>query len=101
MWKKIEDEHDILHLNESDSVEGVLKQVDECFGDYNSNLYSIEVSEGFVVKLFGSAVLDRKLRKVPIESRIKIVYLGMKKGRKGDYKNFEVYVWQEVNEEII
>lgn len=63
-------------INVGDSVEGVLLGLDESVGRNNSKIYSLETSDGKRYKIWGSAILDDRLKYCKIGDKIKIVYEG-------------------------
>jgi len=50
---------------------------------------------GEVVSVLGGTVLDRILSTIENGTKVKISYLGMQEGKKGDYKNYEVSIWED------
>lgn len=61
-------------------------------GPNNSEMYYLEVegTEG-LTSVWGSTVLDNKFEEVPLQSQVKIEYLGKAKGKSGtSYKDFKV-----------
>ena len=76
--------------NPEDSVSGFYISKQENFGENKSNLYNIETSEG-VKSVWGSTVLDNKMKLVKIGDDIRIIYLGKVKPEKGrEYKDFKI-----------
>ena len=78
-------------VNEGDVIEGVLIQKKEKVGKYEGFAYFLENPQGqFIV--FGTAVLDDKMRFVHIGEQIKIEYEGKKENPKGQpTKIFHVF----------
>ncbi len=79
--------------NDGDFIEGVLVLKQEDVGDNNSMMYSIETPEG-VKNVWGSAILDSRMKLVKVGSKIKITYkgLGEPKSGKNAPKIFKVEV---------
>jgi len=74
---------------------GKLLNIQEEGGKYKTKVYTFE-TEDAVVDVFGSAVLDPKIRPVcQIGNKIKIVFLGMKQGKDAEYKDFDVFLGKE------
>ena len=82
-----------MYENDGEFIEGilVLKQVD--VGDNKSMMYSIETPEG-VKNVWGSAILDSRMKLVKEGSKVKITYkgLGEAKGGHNPPKIFKVEV---------
>lgn len=100
-WKKVEmspvwngkDEHEQFILKNGDSIEGIFVGVEHNVGPNNSNLYTINTTKG-ILSVWGSTVLDIRLKNLIPSEEVKIVYLGLVesekvKGRK--YHNYDVY----------
>ncbi len=94
-WEKVENGPlFIFDEKENRELVGVLHGVEHEVGPNNSTLYSIKTEKDGVVSMWGSTVIDIRMKNVEIGNEIKIVYLGKEKSekRKGaTYKNFEVY----------
>jgi len=88
-WVEIKDKCKTLDMP-GDNVSGVLIDVEK--GEYNNKNYSIEISPTNIVTLFGTTVLDRKMKQVLVGEIVRITYLGEKEGKKGKYKDFKVEV---------
>ena len=82
---------------DGDFIEGVLIQVQKGVGANDSMLYSIEVSEGGVENVWGSAILDQRMSLVKVSEKVKITYkgLGESKGGHKAPKIFKVEVDRE------
>ena len=100
-WKKVEmspvwngkDEHDKFILKEGDSVEGTFLGVENNVGPNNSNLYSVNTDKG-LLSVWGSTVLDIRLKNIKPGEEIKIVYLGLESSQKTkgrQYHNYDVF----------
>ena len=66
---------------------------EENVGENNSNLYSFEVDQKNI-SVWGSTVLDIRMKNVKIGEEVKIKFLGMEDSpnRKGkQYKNFDLW----------
>ena len=79
--------------NEGDFIEGVLVLKQENVGDNNSRMYSIKTSDE-VLNVWGSAVLDSRMKLVSEGDKIKITFkgLGEAKGGHSAPKIFKVEV---------
>ena len=79
-------------MEEIKEIRGILKAKREPEGKRESMVYGIETSEKYR-EIWGSTVLDNKLKKVPLESQVIIEYLGKEpskqKGR-NPYHNVSV-----------
>lgn len=73
-------------------IEGIYLGVEESIGPNKSNMYTIDVS-GSEVKVWGSTVLDDKLKSIDIGAYVKIEYEGKLKSKKGsEYHSYKVFV---------
>lgn len=76
---------------EEESIEGILREKRTMIGPNDSNLYVVEDTKGKKTAVWGSAVLDSRLGKLPVGAMVKVTFLGLAKGKKGtSYKNYEV-----------
>jgi len=92
-WKKVEmsPTHDFEKEKE---IEGVLTGVQQNVGPNSSNLYEIEKRGGDNVAVWGSTVLDSRMKNVKIGEEVKIAFTGLaKEAKRGQNraKLFEVY----------
>lgn len=100
-WKKVEmsptwndkNEEGEFMLKDGDSIEGVLVEIQENVGPNKSMLYTLKTDKGSV-SVWGSTVLNIRLKHVAVGDEVKIVYLGLEasekvKGR--HYHNYDVY----------
>src|SRR3990167_10500700 len=66
----------------------------ENIGRNNSTVYQFEQEDGKKIGVWGSAVIDNRMKEVQIGDMVKMVYLGKvnnpKSGR--TFKNFDVFV---------
>lgn len=77
---------------EGDSIEGVLESVTPSTQYEGQNNYDIKTKDG-IKTVFGTTVLNTKLAKISLGSKIKIVYLGETKSKSGRfYRDFQVFV---------
>ncbi len=95
-WKKVEETEAETWMpeNEGDEVMGLLVEVVPNVGVNKSIIYKVETPDHNVLGVWGSTVLDAKMRNVAIGEEVRIVYLGMEKSdrRQGaKYKNYDVY----------
>jgi hypothetical protein len=78
---------------EGDTISGVFigKRVD--IGEFGSNAYDIQ-TKGELLTVFGSKVLDDRMRLVEVGKEVKITFKGKKKGEgkgKKPYNDFDVF----------
>ena len=95
-WTKVElgETWDYKAAGEGASVEGVFAGKDENVGENNSMIYRIEDREGKATSVWGSTVLDTRMKNIKEGEEVKIVYKGTKPSptRKGkNYHDFEVW----------
>ena len=77
---------------EGDTLIGKLQFKRTDVGKNKSNMYDIQ-TEDKLVSVWGTQVLDDKIRLVPIGSEVKIEYLGKKPAENSDreYHDFQVF----------
>ena len=68
---------------EGDSIQGVLINTEENAGKYDGNAYYIENSDGTHL-VFGTSVLDNRMKLVSIGDEVKIEYKGLDETKNGD-----------------
>lgn len=95
-WKRVEqaESWDFKEAGEGKSIEGVYAGKDENVGENNSTIYRIENKEGDARSVWGSTVLDTRMKNVKEGEEVKIIYKGSKPSpnRKGkSYHDFEVF----------
>ena len=92
-WKKVQS--NVWRPEAVDeSIEGILIKK-EPSTEYDNNEYEIDVVESNGVirrKVYGTTVLDDRMKDVKVGQAVKIIYKGEKKVKKGMSKMFEVYV---------
>lgn|SRR3990167_3707529 len=91
-WIKSE-QGDTWDFTANKEMVGLFIGKEENVGENNSNLYSFEVDQKNVA-VWGSTVLDIRMKNVKVGEEVKIVFLGMEDSpnRKGkQYKNFDVF----------
>lgn len=76
-----------------DAVEGTLIIKEESKGAYKGMRYTLDTTEQGIITLFGTTVLDERMRAVKVGDKIRIEYKGSKEGKKGmsPTKIFAVY----------
>ena len=95
-WKKVElgETWDYKAAGEGASVEGVFAGKDENVGENNSMIYRIEDREGKATSVWGSTVLDTRMKNIKEGEEVKIVYKGTKPSptrKDKTYHDFEVF----------
>ncbi len=77
-------------------IEGRLLKVeyDKKIKEHNYTIYYLETIDN-IFQVSGSTVLDKHMELFNVGNFVKIVFLGMKKGEKAEYKDFEVYYGSE------
>ncbi len=77
--------------NADDKISGKIIKIEEKVGKNESMMYTIE-TEDSVRGVWGSTVLDEKMKFFEVGGYVKIVFLGKKEGtNKESYKDFDVY----------
>ena len=92
-WKKVE-VGDVWEFEEEGTLVGVFVGKEEGVGENESILYEFELKDGSRVNVWGSTVLDTRLKNIVVGEEVKIVYMGMEKSKKrknAEYKNFDVF----------
>ena len=94
-WKKVESGNTWNYLEEGDNseFEGIYVSKEENVGENNSIVYTLQ-KDGNMVTVWGSTVLDIRMKSVQIGEEVKMVYKGKKPSekRKGKfYNDFDVY----------
>lgn len=94
-WKKVELSPSWDYQTEGigASLVGVLTRIENEVGPNASTLYTIQKEDGEFISVWGSTVLDARLKNITIGEEVMINYLGKGKGQKGkkDYHNFEIF----------
>ena len=95
-WKKVEIGNTWKYKEEGEGAEfiGIYMSRDEHVGENDSIVYNFRIAEGDIIGVWGSTVLDVRLKNLQIGEEVKIVYLGLvpSEKRKGkSFHNFEVY----------
>ena len=60
-------------------------------GPNQSSIYNlVNEEDGEIWGVWGSAVIDSKFAEIPLNSRVRIEYLGKKPGKRGEFKDYSV-----------
>lgn len=91
-WEKVE-MSDSWDAEKDKEIVGVLVSKEENVGPNESMLYTIETEDGEQVGVWGSSVLNSRMKQVYTGSEVKIVYKGREENPKTgrEYKMYEVY----------
>ena len=91
-WEKVE-MSPTWDFEEKPEMVGIFKGVEKEVGANASNLYTFKLEDGELISVWGSTILDTRLKNLEIGEEVKISYLGKEKsptsGR--EYKNFDVF----------
>jgi len=110
-WTKVEpeltpawngkDDKGKFELEVGDEITGIYKDKKEDVGPNNVIIYEIETDEGLIA-VWGSSVLDTRMKNIENGTMVKIVYLGEKKSQKTKrvYRDYEVYMREAAYEDI-
>ena len=94
-WEKIEKSPtwDYQTGGQNSTIQGVLTSIEKEVGPNLSTLYNIQSEDGSVKAVWGSIVLDARMKNLIIGEEVKIQYLGKVAGTKGkkDYHSFQVF----------
>lgn len=92
-FKKIEP-GDVWDFEKDRIMRGIFIDKEEGVGPNKSNLYNFEVEGGKRVAVWGSTIIDTRLRNIVMGEEVVIIYHGKvpSEKRKGsEYRNYEVY----------
>ena len=95
-WKKVEVGNTWNFKEEGEGAEfiGVYVSMDEHVGENDSTVWNFRTAGGNIIGVWGSTVLDVRLKNLEVGEEVKIVYQGLKPSEKRKGKNFhdfEVY----------
>jgi hypothetical protein len=71
-----------MEFEENESFEGTYLSSKENVGPNDSMMYEFRALDGSSVSVWGSTVLDNKMKHIAPDTRVRIVSLGMKKSPK-------------------
>ena len=78
-------------IEKQKEITGKILNTEEKGGKYDTKVYTLE-TEDAIVDVFGSVVLDEKLKSFgQVGNTIRIVFLGKKQGKDAEYKDFDVF----------
>lgn len=94
-WKKVEIDNSWNYLDQGEGTEfvGIYLAKQEHVGENDSIIYNFE-RDGEMISVWGSTVLDIRMKNIKIGEEVKIVYKGKAESqkRKGKtYHDFDVY----------
>lgn len=77
---------------ENDAVVGIYLSSQDEVGENKAMVYNLEQPNGKIVSIWGSKVLDQKMKLVKFGDDIRIVFLCEKKAEKGNrtYKDYKI-----------
>lgn len=91
VWNFKEDDGK-FSLSEGDQLTGVFKGVKTNVGPNSANLYTITDEDGKDISVWGSTVLDSRLKNLKEGEEVMIMYKGSKVGKSNrPYHDYEVY----------
>ena len=93
-WKKIDpDTSETWNYKEDKKLIGIFLEKIENVGQNNSNMYKFEMTDGTLLSVWGTTLLDARFKNLKKGEEVKIIYLGDEKSPKTGrtYHNFEVY----------
>jgi len=87
-----DEQFDAHDFNVDNLCKGILIEKKSDVGPNNSMLYVLEVGGGKKVSVWGSTIIDSRLKNVELGEEIVIWYLGKAEGKKGTkYHNYRVF----------
>lgn len=99
-WKELTQSSDFPKMwnwdEDGEEIEGILIKVDENVGENESNVYTLELEGGKTVGIWGTAVLDSRLKELELGTKVQIIYKGKKKNPESGrtFKDFSVSIWE-------
>lgn len=101
-WQKVEmnpmwnykDEDGKFSLKSGDELVGVYLGFEENIGSNNSNVYTFRKENGDKISVWGTTVLDSRLKNLNVNEEVKIAYKGSVKSEKVKgraYHDFDVW----------
>lgn len=101
-WKEIKGGNIFNFEKEGEALEGKLVDVRTDQGKFKSVVYDIEKADNELISLFGSTVLDGRMKRVKIGDSVKIVFKGTVKSKTGrEYADFQVFVKEPENKDDV
>lgn len=93
-WKKVGGIVDTWDPELTKEVQGKYVEKQENIGRNNSTKYVFEQADGAQIGVWGSAVIDNRMKSVNVGDEVKIVFLGKQKNPKTgmSFKAFDVFV---------
>lgn len=76
---------------ENDAVVGIYLSSEDNVGENKSKVYNLEMPNQKIISVWGSVVLDSKMKLIRFGDDIRIVYLGKVKPSQGrEYKDYKI-----------
>ena len=96
-YKKVNIGGEAWDFQTQNEIEGIYVAKKENVGPNKSNMYYLRPEEGDDMAVWGSTVIDNQMMLVPLNSKVKITYLGKATSEKTsrEYNNFMVEVWED------
>jgi len=69
-------------------ITGILLSIEDNVGKHKTKVYNLKQPDNSIISIWGSTVLDSKIKLVELGDDIKIIYLGVPEGK--DYKDFKI-----------
>lgn len=102
MWKELQSQQqDFPKMwnwdEDGEKVEGELVRVDEKVGKNESNVYTIRIEGGEEIGIWGTTVLDSRLKDLELGTKVQIIYKGKRKNPESGrtFKDFSISIWEE------
>ena len=82
----------VWNPQEVPTIEGVLIESKPNVGKWNHTVYEVKTGDGVIYSVWGTKLLSKQLDPLPLNSYIKIQYLGKKQGKNNAYHDYDVFV---------
>ena len=78
---------------EGDCIEGILVERGQNPSYENTQIYCLSISPEIQITVYGTTILDDRMRYIKIGNKVKIVFQGIIKNKKNqDTKSFDVFL---------
>ena len=93
-WKEVGNMDNWKYKEIGDQIEGQYKGFEPHVGQHDSNVYHLELDNGEVKGVWGSAIIDSRFSQIALGSKVKVIYdgVGEKKAGKNAMTLFKVFV---------
>ena len=86
------DHNPVWEPKANDTIEGTLIGSQANVSKYNKTVYEVRIDDGTAYSILGTVLLEKQMADIPINSYIKIEYLGKVQGKGNAYHDYNVFV---------